>query len=141
VDMFKCQRHSRSGAGRRGVSQANEAANNPKLTGLCQHEIVSAIVKIWKQCGMVQASCGCLVGHLSVSEFLPHTSATLRFQVLTSMQMDAYLKKEQIGTLFVRVGAPEGGGRGWVVGQLTCRGVQPQKCTCLQKNSCPLATA
>jgi len=33
------------------------------------------------------------------------------------MQMDAYLKKEQIGTLFVWVGAPEGGGRGWVVGQ------------------------
>jgi len=31
-----------------------------------------------------------------------------------SMQMDAYLKKEQIGTLFVLVGAPEGGfgGRG-----------------------------
>jgi phosphoribosylformylglycinamidine (FGAM) synthase-like enzyme len=26
-----------------------------------------------------------------------------------SMQMDAYLKKEQIGTLFVLVGAPEGG--------------------------------
>jgi hypothetical protein len=25
-----------------------------------------------------------------------------------SMQMDAYLKKEQIDTLFVRVGAPEG---------------------------------
>jgi len=34
-----------------------------------------------------------------------------------SMQMDAYLKKEQIGTLFVWVGAPEGGFRGWVVGQ------------------------
>ena len=31
--------------------------------------------------------------------------------------MDAYSKKEQIGTLFVRVGAPEGGFRGWVVGQ------------------------
>ena len=29
-----------------------------------------------------------------------------------SMQMDAYLKKEHIGTLFVRVGAPEGGFRG-----------------------------
>ena len=28
-----------------------------------------------------------------------------------SMQVDAYLKKEQIGTLFVRVGAPEGGFR------------------------------
>ena len=26
--------------------------------------------------------------------------------------MDAYLKKEHIGTLFVRVGAPEGGFRG-----------------------------
>jgi hypothetical protein len=34
------------------------------------------------------------------------------------MQMDAYLKKEeQIGTLFVWVGAPKGGFGGWVVGQ------------------------
>jgi len=32
-----------------------------------------------------------------------------------SMQMDTYLKKEQIGTLFVWVGAPEGGFGGWVV--------------------------
>ena len=31
--------------------------------------------------------------------------------------MDAYLKKEQIGTLFVWVGAPGGEVRGWVVGQ------------------------
>jgi len=32
------------------------------------------------------------------------------------MQMDAYLKKEQIGTLSVWLGAPEGGfGGGWVV--------------------------
>ena len=41
----------------------------------------------------------------SVSQFLPHDSATLQFQ------------EEQIGTLFVWVGAPEGGVRGWVVGQ------------------------
>jgi len=34
-----------------------------------------------------------------------------------SMQMDAEFEKEQIGTLFVWVGAPEGGDRGWVVGQ------------------------
>jgi hypothetical protein len=34
-----------------------------------------------------------------------------------SMQMDAYYFKEQIGTLIVWVGAPEGGVRGWVVGQ------------------------
>ena len=34
-----------------------------------------------------------------------------------SMQMDAYLKKEQFGTLFVWVGAPEGGVGGGVVGQ------------------------
>jgi len=44
ADMSKSQRHTRSGAGR-GVSQANEAAINPKLTGLCQHEIVSEILK------------------------------------------------------------------------------------------------
>ena len=31
--------------------------------------------------------------------------------------MDAYLKKEQIGTLFVWVEALERVGRGWVVGQ------------------------
>jgi len=43
VDIFKSQRHA-LGAGR-GVSQANEATINPKLTGLCQHEIVSGILK------------------------------------------------------------------------------------------------
>jgi hypothetical protein len=63
VDMSKCQRHTRSGAGR-GVSQANEAAINSKLTGLCQHEIVSGILKKRKQCGTVQASYGFLVGHV-----------------------------------------------------------------------------
>ena len=45
-----------------------------------------------------------------------------------SMQMDVYLKKEQIGTLFVLVGAPEGGFRGWGVGG---RGVQLINYTCL----------
>jgi len=44
------------------------------------------------------------------------------------MQMDVYLKKEQIGTLFVLVGAPEGGFRGWGVGG---RGVQLINYTCL----------
>jgi len=34
-----------------------------------------------------------------------------------NMQMDAYYKKEQIGTLFVWVGGTGRGGRGWVVGQ------------------------
>ena len=63
VDMSKSQRHTRSGAGR-GVSQADGAAIHPKLTGLCQHEIVSGVLKKWKQCGTVQASYGCLVGHV-----------------------------------------------------------------------------
>ena len=40
-----------------------------------------------------------------------------------SMQMDAYLEMGQIGTLFVWVGAPEGGFWGWVVPQ----GCPPQK--------------
>ena len=63
--MFKSQRHTRSGAGR-GVCQANETAIYPKLTGLCQHEIVSVILKNWKQYWTVQASYGCLVGHVCV---------------------------------------------------------------------------
>ena len=50
--MSKSQRHTRSGAGH-GVSQANEAAIYPKLTGVCQHEIVSGNVKKWKQRGTV----------------------------------------------------------------------------------------
>ena len=65
MDMSKSQRHTRSGADS-GVSHANEAAINPKLTGLCQHETVSGILKKKKQCGTVQASYGCLVGHVCV---------------------------------------------------------------------------
>ena len=61
----------------------------------------------------------------SVSQLLPHNSATLLFQFLMSMQMDACLKKGQIGTLFVRVGVTEG-----VLGAVG-RGVQPKKHTCL----------
>eukprot|EP00983_Pelagomonas_calceolata_P023209 731135-Pelagomonas_calceolata.AAC.1 len=47
----------------------------------------------------MQASCGCLEG-----------------------QMDGKLKKEQIGTLFVWIGALEGGGWGWWV----VRGASPR---------------
>ena len=48
----------------------------------------------------------------SASQFLHHNSATIQF--LDDMQMDACLKKEQIGTLFVWVGT--GGRGGWGVG-------------------------
>jgi hypothetical protein len=58
------------------------------------------------------------------SQFLPHNSATLQFKVLVDMQMDAYLKKEQTGTLFVWVGAPEGFFLGGGV-----RGVKPKNQT------------
>jgi hypothetical protein len=72
--MSKSQRHTCLGAGR-GVSQVTGAAIHSKLTGLCQHEIVSRILKKWKQCGAVQASCGCLVGHVCmgvhISVFAP----------------------------------------------------------------------
>jgi hypothetical protein len=44
VDMSKSQRHTRLGADR-GASQVNEAAIYPKLTRLCQREIVSGILK------------------------------------------------------------------------------------------------
>jgi len=92
---------------------------------LCQHEIVSGILKQWEQCGTVQASYGCLVGHVCMgvlSHFLPHNSATLQLQVLMSMQMVAEFK-EQIGTLSFWVGALEGVIGGWVVP----RGCPPQK--------------
>ena len=76
MDMSKSQRHTCLGAGH-GASQADEAAIYPKLTGLCQHEIFSGIVKKWKQCGTVQASYGCLVGHVCmgvcISVFAPIT--------------------------------------------------------------------
>jgi len=70
----KSQSHTCSGAGR-GRSQANEAAFHFKLPGLCQHLIISRIKKKWKQCGVVQASCGCLVSHVGmgvrISIFVP----------------------------------------------------------------------
>ena len=72
--MSKSQRLTLLGAGRK-VSQANGAAVHSKLSGLCQHEIVSGILKKWKQYGTVQASYGCLVGHVcmgvSISVFAP----------------------------------------------------------------------
>ena len=75
--MSKSQKHTRSGADRR-VSQANEAAIYPKPTGLCQHEIVSEILKKWKQCGNVQASCGCQVGHVCMGVRINFCSNTLQ---------------------------------------------------------------
>jgi hypothetical protein len=45
----------------------------------------------------------------SVPQFLLHNSATLKFLVLMSMQVDAEFKKEQIGNLFCLVGALERG--------------------------------
>jgi len=44
--MSESQRRTRSGAGR-GISLANGAAIHSKLPGLCQHEIVSRILKKW----------------------------------------------------------------------------------------------
>ena len=112
--MSKSQRHTRSGAGR-GVSQANEAAISPKFTGLCQHEIFSGILKKWKQCGTVQASYGCQIGHVNmgicISVFAPQLCNT-SISGLDEYADGFHLKKEQICTLFVRVGATEGGAGG-----------------------------
>ena len=116
--MSDGQRHPLSGAGRGAIRF--------KLPRLCQSEVDSGILKKWKQCGAVQASCGCLVGHacmgVPISD-LPHNSATLQLQVLMNMQMDAEFKKEQIGTLICLVGALDGEFGGWVVPQ----GCPPKK--------------
>ena len=50
----------------------------------------------------------------TVSQFLPHNSAILQFQIL---MMDGEFKKEQIGTLFCLVGALDGGFGVWVTFQ------------------------
>jgi hypothetical protein len=55
--MSKSQMHTRSGADR-GVSQANEAANKPKLAGLFQHEIVSRIQKNGSNVGLCKPVVG-----------------------------------------------------------------------------------
>jgi len=71
----------------------------------------------------------------STSQFLPPNSTASKSLVVVNMQMDAHLKKEQIGTLFVRVGALGGGPGGRVVPQ----GGPAQKYTCLpSKKDCSL---
>ena len=62
----------------------------------------------------------------SVNQFLSHNSV-LHFQVLMGMQMDAEIKKEQTGTLFVWVGALEGG----LGGRWSLRGAHLKNDTCL----------
>ena len=110
MDISKNQRHTRSGAGR-GVSQANEAAIYPKLTGSCQHEIVSGILKNWKYWGTVQASYGCLVGHVfmgvRISVFAPQLCNTSVLGLIDYAD-GCLFEKGAVGTLFVWVGALEG---------------------------------
>jgi hypothetical protein len=65
----------------------------------------------------------------SVSQFLPHKSATIQSQVLMSMQMDATIIKHN-GTLFVRVGALEEG----FGGQVFPQGGPPPKVDMPSKN-------
>ena len=57
VDMSKSQRHKRSGAGR-GLSQANGAAIHSKLLGLCQHKIISGILKNESDVGLCKPEVG-----------------------------------------------------------------------------------
>ena len=118
-----------------GVSQINEAAIYPKLTGLCQHEIVSGISKKWKQCGTVQASYGCLVGHvcmgIRISVYAPQLCNT------SVLGLDMYAD----GCLFEK-GANwypfcPGGGTGRGVGGWGWggRGSTPKSKRAFQKNS------
>ena len=81
--MFGKQRYARSGAGR-GVSQATGAAIHSKLPKLCQHEMVSGNLKNCKQCGVLQASCGCLRAHdLLTGKLCVHGRLYLSFLSIT----------------------------------------------------------
>jgi len=108
------------------VSQANEAAINPKLTRLCQHEIVSGILKKYKQCGTVQASYGCLVGHVCmgvrISIFAPQLCNT-SVAGLDEYADECLLEKGADWYPFC-LGA--GSGRGYWGGGVL-RGVHPKK--------------
>jgi len=68
-----------------------------------------------------------------ISIVQPHNSATLQFQILTSMQMDGEFKKEQIRTPLSGWGHWKGNlGGGW-----SLRGVYPKKKHSFQKRKPP----
>ena len=78
----------------------------------CQHEIVSEILKKLKQCGTVQASYGCLVGHVCmgvrISVFAPQLCNTL-VSGLDAFADGYLLKKGADWYPFCLGGALEGG--------------------------------
>ena len=121
--MSTNQRHTRWGAGR-GVSQANEAAINPKLTGLCQHEIVSEIQKKWDCASHVWVP-----GRSRVHGRLNLKSCSITLQHLVS-GVCRWMQNSKRSRL---VPFLSGGGTGrgvWGVGGFF-RGVHPNKFTCL----------
>eukprot|EP00983_Pelagomonas_calceolata_P126946 1161352-Pelagomonas_calceolata.AAC.3 len=66
----------------------------------------------------LQASCGCMAGHICMSAWIslvPYNSLATHSLGAVSMQMIGQLKYEQIGILFVWIGALEGGFWGWMV--------------------------
>ena len=55
-----------------------------QLPGLCQHEMVSGVLKKWKQCGVVQGSRGCLQAHdLPADKSCVHGRLYLNFGPIT----------------------------------------------------------
>ena len=93
--MSKSQRHTRSSAGR-GVSQANEAAIYPKLTGLCQHEMIwnsdnTHTLKPFKKLGLDSQKVKKVASKLHVHSVnfaakLVHTRRALSSTVINSPQ-------------------------------------------------------
>jgi hypothetical protein len=84
------------------------------------------MLKKWKRCGAVQASCGCLViGHVCtdvrISVFAPQLCNNAVLDL--NEYADGCRIQEGAERLFCLVGALEGGFRGWVVPQ----GCPPQK--------------
>ena len=66
------------------MSQANGAAIHSKFPGLCQHEIVSGTLEERKQCGVVQASTGCLQARdLPAGKSCVHGRPYLSFRPIT----------------------------------------------------------
>ena len=105
--MFKSQKAQALRCRPRGEA-SQRSSHSLQAFRICQHKILSGMPEKWEQFGAVQASYGCLLDHVCmgvrISVFDPQFCNAL-ISVLNSMQMDAELKKEQIGTLFVWVRA------------------------------------
>eukprot|EP00983_Pelagomonas_calceolata_P066070 1148859-Pelagomonas_calceolata.AAC.4 len=101
--MAGSQCHSRKGVGSRGCG-GDRAGYRSKLSELWQCTTRYYMVMLGGNLWTCKPLVGAWKGRFawaSAAQFLPHNSAATQYFIALSMQIDAKLKEEQIGTLFV----------------------------------------